>query len=84
MSYFVFCCYLFIYILWQINYLGWGRESCFSAIILLNYRVSVRRASLFHLVLGIGFVISLWHSMGPRGFWDPGRRAIYFKGVGEH
>ena len=38
------------------NYLGWGRETC-------NYVVFVWRGFLFLWVLGMGYVILLWHSL---------------------
>ena len=48
----------------RINYLGWGRESYFFLISITgNYMVSVWRGFLFLLVLKIGCVILLWHSL---------------------
>ena len=55
MSYFVFCCVLFICELYRFNYLGWGRESLF-----LCYRLLL----IFLLVLRIGCIILLWLSLG--------------------
>ena len=40
------------------------RELVFLLLFICNYVVSVRRGFLFHLVLGIGCFIVLWHSLG--------------------
>ena len=52
-------CLLFNCIYLQMNHVGWGRESIFSA----NIVVSVRRSLLFLSVLGKGCDIFMWHSL---------------------
>ena len=49
----------------RISYLGWGRELFFLLSFTCNYVVSDRRGFLFLLVLGMGCVILLWHSLAP-------------------
>ena len=39
------------------------RELIFLLLFTCNYAVSVRRGFLFLLVLGMGYVILLWHSL---------------------
>ena len=67
MSYFVFLCCLFIPVCerYWINYLGWlGKRGLFCLLLFTcNYVVSVRRGFLFLWVLGMGYVILLWHSL---------------------
>ena len=66
MSYFVFCCYLFIcklYIADQLSLLEKRELICLLSFT-LNYVVSVRKGFLFLLVLGMGCVILMWHSQG--------------------
>ena len=57
---FIFNCELFID---RLPRLG-KRELIFLISLTCNYVVSVRRGFLFLLVLGIGYVILLYHSMG--------------------
>ena len=64
MSFFVFFCYLFICKPYRIDYLGWKRAN-FLQSFTFNYVVSVVGGGfLFLLVLGMGYVILLWHSPG--------------------
>ena len=44
----------------QISYLGWGRESCFSAIVNSLFCCFCSRSLLFLWMLGKGCVILLW------------------------
>ena len=65
MSYFVFYCYVFIgrQLGNQLPRLE-KREINFLLSFTCNYGVSIRRGFLFLLVLGMGFVILLWCSLG--------------------
>ena len=62
MSYFVFfCCYMYA-VVDQLLRLG-KRELISLLLFTCNYVVSVRRGFLFLWVLGMGYVILLWHSL---------------------
>ena len=61
MSYFVFFCYLFA-VVDKLPRLG-KRELICLLLFTCNYVVSVRRGFLFLWVLGMGYVILLWHSL---------------------
>ena len=63
MAYFVFFCMLFICKLLRINHLDRGRELIHLLSLTCNYVVSVRRGFLFLWMLGMGYVILLWHSL---------------------
>ena len=64
MSYFVFFCCLFICKRYWINYLGLGKKELICLLLFTcNYVVSVRRGFFFLWVLGMGYVILLWHSL---------------------
>ena len=62
MSYFVFYCYLYVSCSDQLPRLGKRELICLISFT-CNYVVSVRRGFLFLLVLGMGCVILLWHSL---------------------
>ena len=64
MSYFVFCCLLFICKLSVLIISVREEIPFFLQSITCNYVVSVRRGFPFLLVLEIGCVILLWHSLG--------------------
>ena len=55
--------YLYVGCSGSITSVGEERASL-SAIVTCNYVVSVRRGFIFLLVLGIGCIILLWHSLG--------------------
>ena len=65
MSYIVFFCW-FIYMFTVVDQLPrLGKRELICLLLLnCNYLVSVRRGFLFLWVLGMGFVILLWHSLG--------------------
>ena len=54
-----FVVYLFVSRSGSITLVGEERANLFTC----NYVVSVRRGFLFHWVLGMGYVILLWHSL---------------------
>ena len=63
MSWFVFFCCLFIVtVVDQLTRFG-KRELICQLLFTCNYVVSVWRGFLFLWVLGIGYVILLWHSL---------------------
>ena len=59
----VVVCILLIVIYIEVTSVGEERANL-SAIVSCNYVVSVRRGFLFLLVLGMGYVVLLWHSLG--------------------
>ena len=62
MLYFVFYCYLCVSCDGSVTLVG--EERAIFLLAFTYYMVSVRRGFLFVLVLGMGCIILLWHSMG--------------------
>ena len=53
------------------------RELIYLLLFTCNYVVSVRRGSLFLWVLGVGYAISLWHSLSlPYKYLRKGRNMM--------
>ena len=74
--------YLYVSCSGSISIIRLGKRELICLLLFMcNYLVSVRRGLLFLLVLGIGFVILLWHSLSLPYNYFSNRQAISLRGL---